>query len=63
MNDTEKDRPPRKKDWKREYERGKEPGRYRVDIESGSFSLLWNISPDTSILSHDIAEDGREVGN
>ena len=36
MNDTEKDRPPRKKDWKREYERGKEPGRYNDDTMSGS---------------------------
>ena len=33
---TAKDRP-RKKDWKREYERGKEPGRYRDDTGSGSF--------------------------
>ena len=40
MNDTEKDRPPRKKDWKREYERGKEPGRYRDDIGSGSFDTI-----------------------
>jgi len=32
---TTKDRP-RKKDWKREYERSKEPGRYRDDIRSGS---------------------------
>ena len=31
---TIKDRP-RKKDWKREYERGKEPGGYRSDIGSG----------------------------
>ena len=36
MNDTEKDRPPRKKDWKREYERGKEPGRYNDDTMSCS---------------------------
>ena len=35
---TEEDRP-RKKDWKREYERGKEPGRYRDDIRSGSFVI------------------------
>lgn len=28
---TEKDRP-RKKDWKREYYKSKEPGRYRDDI-------------------------------
>jgi len=33
---TEKDRP-RKKDWKREYERGREPGRYNNDTRSGSF--------------------------
>ena len=32
---TIKDRP-RKKDWKREYERGKEPGRYNDDTKSGS---------------------------
>ena len=31
---TSKDRP-RKKDWKREYERGREPGRYHDDIGSG----------------------------
>ncbi len=35
---TEKDRP-RKKDWKREYERGREPGRYRDDSGSGSFNI------------------------
>ena len=35
---TTKDRP-RKKDWKREYERSKESGRYRDDIGSGSFML------------------------
>ena len=35
---TTKDRP-RKKDWKREYDRGKEPGRYRDDTGSGSFEL------------------------
>ena len=33
---TEKDRP-RKKDWKREYGRGKGPGRYKSDTKSGSF--------------------------
>ena len=33
---TTKDRP-RKKDWKREYYKGKESGRYRNDIRSGSF--------------------------
>ena len=33
---TDKDRP-RKKDWKREYERGKGPGRYSDDTKSGSF--------------------------
>ena len=37
---TEKDRP-RKKNWKREYERGKEPGRYREDISFGSFK--WKL--------------------
>ena len=35
---TEKDRP-RKKDWKREYYKSKEPGRYRDDIGSGSFVI------------------------
>ena len=34
---TEKDRP-RKKDWKREYERGREPGRYNDDANIGSFA-------------------------
>ncbi len=40
---TIKDRP-RKKDWKREYERSKEPGRYRDDIRSGSFVIYYFIS-------------------
>ncbi len=35
---TEKDRP-RKKNWKREYERGREPGTYRKR-DSGSFHFL-----------------------
>ena len=35
---TDKDRP-RKKDWKREYYKSKEPGRYRDDIRSGSFVI------------------------
>ena len=35
---TEKDRP-RKKDWKREDYKSKEPGRYRDDIRSGSFVI------------------------
>ena len=35
---TEKDRP-RKKDWKREYERDKGPGRYNDDTKSGSCLL------------------------
>ena len=35
---TIKDRP-RKKDWKREYERGKGPGKYRDDMDPGSFVL------------------------
>jgi hypothetical protein len=43
---TEKDRP-RKKDWKREYERGREPGRYNNDTRSGSF-FLGLSSPDKS---------------
>ena len=29
---------------KREYERGKGPGRYRDDIRSGSFVIYHNIS-------------------
>ena len=33
---TIKDRP-RKKDWKREYERGKGPGKYRDDMDPGPF--------------------------
>ena len=37
---TEKDRP-RKKDWKREYYKSKEPGRYRDDIRSGSFVIYY----------------------
>ena len=40
---TEKDRP-RKKAWKREYYKSKEPGRYRDDIGSGSFVIYYNIS-------------------
>lgn len=36
---TTKDRP-RKKDWKREYERNKEPGRYRDDIGSRLFGFI-----------------------
>ena len=35
---TTKDRP-RKKDWKREYYKSKELGRYRDDIRSGSFVI------------------------
>ena len=35
---TTKDRP-RKKDWKREYERDKGPGRYNDDTKSGSFNI------------------------
>lgn len=30
-----------KKDWKGEYERSKEPGRYRDDIRSGSFVIYY----------------------
>ena len=33
---TVKDRP-RKKEWKREYEREKGPGRYKDDTSTGSF--------------------------
>ena len=40
---TAKDRP-RKKDWKREYYKSKEPGRYRDDIRSGSFVIYYFIS-------------------
>ena len=39
---TEKDRP-RKKDWKSEYERGKEPGRYDSDTSTGSFVVPGNV--------------------
>ena len=35
---TEKDRP-RKKDWKREYYKSKEPGRYYSDTSTGSFYI------------------------
>ena len=35
---TEKDRP-RKKDWKREYEKSKEPGRYNSDTNTGSYFI------------------------
>lgn len=45
---TEKDRP-RKKDWKREYERGKEPDRYQnIDTTSGfcfAHSALFALYP------------------
>ena len=40
---TSKDRP-HKKDWKREYERSKEPGRCRDDSGSGSSIILLAIS-------------------
>ncbi len=36
---TIKDRP-RKKDWIREYERGKRPGRYDSDTSTGSFVVF-----------------------
>ena len=39
---TEKDRP-RKKDWKREYERCREPGRYRDESRSGSFGFSTSL--------------------
>lgn len=35
---TEKDRP-RKKDWKREYYKGKESGRYNSDTSTGSYFI------------------------
>ena len=35
---TVKDRP-RKKDWKREYEKGKESGKYHNDMDPGSFVM------------------------
>ena len=37
---TAKDRP-RKKDWKREYYKNKELGRYRDDTGSGSFMIYY----------------------
>ena len=40
---TDKDRP-RKKDWKREFERGKEPGRYIDDTNTGSYYILLIVS-------------------
>ena len=46
---TTKDRP-RKKDWKREYEKSKEPGRYRSDIGSGSFVFSKSVSTSPLIL-------------
>jgi len=39
---TTKDRP-RKKDWKREYERGKGSGRYKDDTNTGSFVTLFFV--------------------
>ena len=39
---TAKDRL-RKKDWKKEYEKGREPGRYRDDIGTGSFVTLFFV--------------------
>lgn len=36
---TTKDRP-RKKDWKKEYYKSKEPGRYNSDISTSSFFLF-----------------------
>lgn len=36
---TTKDRP-RKKDWKREYYKSKEPGRYNSDTNTGSFIAI-----------------------
>ncbi len=50
---TEKDRP-RKKDWKREYERGKEPGRYHDDIGSGSFFSKANRRTESKLLRSDV---------
>ena len=35
---TEKDRP-LKKDWKREYYKSKEPGRYNSDTNTGSYYI------------------------
>ena len=35
---TEKDRP-RRKDWKREYYKSKEPGRYNSDTNTGSYFI------------------------
>ena len=39
---TTKDRP-RKKDWKREYYKSKEPGRYKDDTNTGSFVTLFFV--------------------
>ena len=39
---TIKDRP-RKKDWKREYERGKGPDRYDSDTSTDSFVVPGNV--------------------
>ena len=36
---TTKDRP-RKKDWKKEYYKSKEPGRYNSDISTSSYFLF-----------------------
>ena len=49
---TEKDRP-RKKNWKREYERGKEPGRYRDDIGSGFFYSPSGMETINSIVQEE----------
>lgn len=38
---AEKDRP-RKKDWKKEYYKSKEPGRYNSDTRPGSFVIKPN---------------------
>ena len=39
---TDKDRP-RKKDWKREYYKSKEPGRYNDDTSTGSSVLAISV--------------------
>ena len=46
---TTKDRP-RKKDWKREYYKSKEPGRYHDDIGSGSFFVKPNVMQAAEML-------------
>ena len=57
---TTKDRP-RKKDWKREYERGKEPDRYRDDSRSGSFNVLSIFLDEWDNVNYNRSADGALV--